>query len=203
MGLVPQRKENKVALDLSRASVLVVDSDQYAVEMINQVMRGFGLREQSAVESAALAQVFLEKNKVDLVIVEAVLPDMLGANLIKWMRRHFDEVVRHLPIIVLTGHTIIENVQSARDSGANMIVKKPVSVSILFDRLAWSASSDRLFVDTDSYAGPDRRFRSLGPPDGVGRRSTDLSAEIGNAAEPNLLQSEIDSFIKPVKMSID
>ena len=59
------------------------------------------------------------------------------------------------------------------------------------------------FVETPAYAGPDRRFKSLGPPGGIGRRSTDLSAEIGDASEPNLSQVEIDSFMKPVRMSLE
>jgi CheY-like chemotaxis protein len=137
------------------------------------------------------------------VIVEAVLPDMLGADLVRWMRRHSDLGIKHASIIILTGHTAAANVESARSSGVNIVVKKPVAAAALFDRIAWSAAMDRTFIDTESYAGPDRRFKSLGPPDGIGRRSTDLSAEIGAASEPNLAQSEIDSFIKPVKIKLE
>ena len=203
MGASPPLAKGKTALDLSQVNALVVDPDQYAVETLSQMMRGFGLKNHTVVKDGESAMKRLEESKAELVIVEAVLPDMLGSDLVKWMRRHSDFGIKYSSIIILTGHTAAANVESARSSGVNIVVKKPVASTALFDRIAWSAGMDRAFIDTDSYAGPDRRFRSLGPPDGIGRRSTDLSAEIGSASEPNLMQSEIDSFIKPVKISLD
>lgn len=191
------------ALDLSQISALVVDPDHYAVETLGQIMRGFGLKNQATVGDGETAMQRLSETKPDLVIVEAVLPDMLGSDLVKWMRRHDDLGIKYASIIILTGHTATANVESARSSGVNIVVKKPVAATALFDRIVWSAGMDRSFIDTLAYAGPDRRFKSLGPPDGIGRRSTDLSAEIGDASEPNLAQSEIDSFIKPVKIKLE
>ena len=54
-----------------------------------------------------------------------------------------------------------------------MVVKKPVSPRLLFDRLSWIARTPRPFVETDDFAGPDRRFREVAPPNGQYRRSTD------------------------------
>ncbi len=201
--MVQPRSHNNVALDLSKLTVLVVDPDHYAITTVNQIMRGFGLKDQVAAENGEAAKKILDQSKIDLVIVEALLPDMPGAELVKWIRRHGDSAVKHSTIIILTGHTVARNVESARSSGANIIIKKPVAAAALFDRIAWSAATDRAFIDTPSYIGPDRRFKQLGPPDGIGRRSTDLPPEIGEASEPNLLQSEIDSFIKPVKIKLD
>lgn len=197
------RTYNNVALDLSRLTMLAVDPDNYALTTVNQLMRGFGLKDQVTAENGEAAKKILDQSKIDLIIVEAVLPDMPGAELVRWIRRHGDSAVKHSTIIILTGHTVAKNIESARSSGANIVIKKPVAATVLFDRIAWSAATDRVFIDTPSYVGPDRRFKQLGPPDGIGRRSTDLPAEIGEASEPNLLQSEIDSFIKPVKIKLD
>ena len=73
----------------------------------------------------------------------------------------------------------------------------------MYDRVVWAVSNGRKFVETSTYIGPDRRFRNIGPPDGVGRRSTDLSVAVGEASEPNLSQGEIDSFMTPMKIKID
>ena len=51
----------------------------------------------------------------------------------------------------------------------------------MYDRLAWAAQPKRAFVESETYVGPDRRFRLLPPPGVVGRRATDLSIEIGAA----------------------
>lgn len=203
MGMAQPHSQNNVALDLSKLTVLAVDPDQFALTTLSQIMRGFGLKDHVAAENGEAAKKILDRSKIDLIIVEAVLPDMPGAELVRWIRRHDDSAVKHSTIIILTGHTVPKNIESARSSGANIVIKKPVAATALFDRIAWSAATSRAFVDTPSYVGPDRRFKQLGPPDGIGRRSTDLPPEIGEACEPNLLQSEIDSFIKPVKIKLD
>jgi len=201
--MVAPRLGNNGVLDLSETSALIVEPDPYAAKIVSQFLRGFNLGGQKVAESGEEAKKIIGQMTFGLVIVEAVLPDMPGGDLVKWLRRHADPAIRHLPVIILTGHTVLDNIQAARNSGANMVLKKPVTSPVLFDRIVWSAKADRLFIETATYVGPDRRFKSLGPPDGVGRRSTDLSAEVGDAKEPNLAQFEIDSFIKPVKVSLD
>ena len=53
-------------------------------------------------------------------------------------------------------------IKRARDSGANMVIAKPISPASLYDRLAWIAFNPRKFVDTATYFGPDRRFKIEG-----------------------------------------
>lgn len=192
-----------VALDLSKLNALIVDADDYAVEMLARIMRGFGLKNQSSAHTGEAAlRAILERNP-DLALVESRLPDMSGAEVIKRIRRHENPLIRQMPLIIVTGHAVAANIEAARNSGANIVIKKPVSASVLFDRIVWAASTDRHFIETETYVGPDRRVKFLGPPNGVGRRSTDLSAEIGAASEPNLAQDEIDAFIKPVKLKLE
>jgi CheY-like chemotaxis protein len=174
-----------------------------ATEMLARIMRGFGLKNHSSAFSGEEAIQAVAEKKPDLVLVESRLPDMTGSDVIKRIRREENPLIRHMPLIIMTGHTVMANIEMARNSGANIVIKKPVSAAILFDRILWAASTDRDFIETDSYVGPDRRFKSLGPPNGIGRRSTDLSAEVGAASEPNLAQSEIDAFIKPVKIKLE
>jgi hypothetical protein len=53
-------------------------------------------------------------------------------------------------------------------------VAKPISPRIIMERLIWVARENRQFLQTDSYAGPDRRFHDEGLPEGVpGRRRED------------------------------
>ncbi len=114
MTIAQSHPQNNVGLDLSKLSVLVVDSDGYAVETVNQIMRGFGLKNQASAENGEAAKARLNQKAIDLFIVEAVLPDMLGAELVKWIRRHQDLMVRQSSIIVLTGHTVVKYRECAR-----------------------------------------------------------------------------------------
>jgi CheY-like chemotaxis protein len=190
--------------NFSNFTALVVDGDNYALTLVGRILNSFGISNQTIVRTGQAAQVlFDEEKRFDMVLCEAVLSDMLGAQLVEWIRRKSDPAVKFVPIVVLTGHTQIENILAARDSGANGVVKKPIAPGSLFDRLAWAAKGARPFVETDSYIGPDRRFKNMGPPNGVGRRATDLSATVGQANEPNLSQSEIDSFVRPMKVNFE
>ena len=61
-----------------------------------------------------------------------------------------------------------------------VFVAKPLTPSVVLQRIHWVASDKRQFVDVvdGSYVGPDRRFKFEGPPPGSeGRRETDLPVE--------------------------
>ena len=83
------------------------------------------------------------------------------------------QALRFAPIVVLSGYTQLRLIASARDAGAHLVVRKPVSPQTLFDRLVWVANFDRPFLEADHYAGPDRRFHAVPPPDSAMKRLND------------------------------
>lgn len=203
MSVLTLKQAGSEPLNFSRLSILVADGDQFAVDILGQILRGFGVGQTSIATTGAAAMGMMDRLEFDLIVAEAALPDMDGTDIVRWIRRHEKDAVRYTPVVMLTGHTEFKRIESVRDCGANSVVKKPVSPSTLFDHIAWSACTSRAFILGPSYFGPDRRFRHLGPPDGVGRRSGDLPAEIGTASEPNLSQDEVDSFMRPTKIRIE
>lgn len=160
-------------LNLRGVTTLLIDSDSFSRGLITAMLRGFGMDSPVAVGTAAAAIEFMRAHAVDLCIMEATLPDMSGSNLIRWIRGPDVEVNRYVPIIVLTSYTQLRTISLSRDSGANLIVRKPVSPQGLFDRIAWVARITRPFIDAGSYSGPDRRFRSIDPPDGLRKRANE------------------------------
>lgn len=189
-------------LNFSQIECLVVDADQYSTSILGQILRGFNLSKNLVIDNGEEAKRRLPNGHYDLLICDALLPDMHASDLIKWIRRQPGLNIKYMPIVVLTGYTQYTNVVVLRDAGANIVVRKPVSANVLFDHIGWSARTDRPFIETDNYIGPDRRFKNTGPPEGVGRRKTDLTTDIGVALEPNMSQDEIDSLLKPTKVEI-
>lgn len=190
------------SMNFSKVRALVVDSDSFAVEILLQILEGFGLPEAKSASNIADAKNSLLEGKFDLLICEAMLKDGPGTDLVRWVRSEANPRLRYMPVVMLTGHTQLGYVESGRDAGVNVVVKKPVSPVILFDRLVWSANSPRPFIETETYVGPDRRFKFMGLPEGGGRRKTDLVGDLGDATEPNLSQEEIDGFMKPARMMV-
>jgi CheY-like chemotaxis protein len=160
-------------LNLKGVSALLLDSDQFSRGLIASMLRGFGMESPVTGQTGAEAMAYLHGNSIDLCIMEAMLPDMSGAELIRWLRRPEMEKLRFVPIVVLTSYAQLRLVSAARDGGANIIVRKPVSPQSLFDRITWVARVARPFIDGGNYAGPDRRFQVVDPPDGNYKRADD------------------------------
>ena len=96
---------------------------------------------------------------------------------VRWLRRSGITPNCYAPVLLTSGHTPNAVVNKARDCGANFIIARPFSPSVLLDRIVWIARDPRPFLEAADYAGPDRRFHDEGPPRGVGERRADRIRE--------------------------
>lgn len=181
--------------------VLLVDGDPFGAGLLVQMLHGLGAESIRISETAQAARHEIETRDFALCIVDALLPDMPGTDLVRWIRR-LPDPKRGVPILALSAQCNLGDVTGLRDAGAHLVMKKPVSPAALHERIAWVVQRQRDFIDCDSYAGPDRRFKFIGPPGGVPRRATDLSIELGAACEPNMSQDEIDTLMRPTRMTV-
>jgi CheY-like chemotaxis protein len=165
-------------INLSSASVLVVDYNMQAVELLCGVLDGFGMRKFRRATSVEEAKEACGDAVYDLILTDAQMPGVDGYEFIRWLRRSPDEPTRLTPAIIVTAHTRRSQVTKARDCGANFIVAKPLTPKIILERIIWVAQSTRMFIETETFIGPDRRFRKSGPPAefGIGRRREDIEA---------------------------
>jgi CheY-like chemotaxis protein len=189
--------------NLGESTVLLIDDNARTLDLLSSLFHGFGVREQIKCESAAAAVEVLKRRPVDLVLVDCSMPDMDGYDLTRWIRRETEAPLRHVPIIMLTGHAAQSQVYKSRDTGASFVVAKPLTPKVLLKRILWLGSDEREFIECDSYVGPDRRVRNFGPPLGMpGRRAGDLSTHVGEPAEANMDQSAIDMLMKPRRVAL-
>jgi DNA-binding response OmpR family regulator len=193
----------KLRIDLSRASILLVDGNVQGMDILAQVLGGFGAKTPYRCESGSKAKELLGRSQIDLLIVDSQLPDMEGHDLITWLRRSDFEPNCATPSIILSAHTPMSSIKTARDSGVSYTIAKPLAPRILMERMIWLAKESRPFIKTDNYAGPDRRFHALGPPpETSGRRGGDLPPEVGTAKTPNMSQDDIDTLLQPQRVSV-
>jgi CheY-like chemotaxis protein len=186
---------------LEKATVLVVDDNSQALEIVASVLMSFGVRNIVRAANGREAQEFVQRQLFDLILTDAQMPEMDGYDFIRWLRREGPDAARVVPALIITAHTRRSEVMKARDCGANFIVAKPLTPKILLQRITWVARGDRMFIEADTYFGPDRRYKHEGPPPEFpdGRRRDDVPIQIGAAAEPNMSQEELDNLIKPQK----
>lgn len=190
-------KARNSRMDLSEAQILCADDSVSGLDILSQILMGFGVQHIARAQNAEDFRRKAKAQAYDLILVDGNLSGN-GFAEIRWLRHSGLDPNRYAPVLALAGHTPLSQVRMARDCGANFIVRKPLSASILLERILWIGRAGRFFVEAGAYTGPDRRFQHLGVPDGrEGRRQTDLSAQLGDALDPNLSQAEIDSLLQP------
>lgn len=200
-GGAQQAMNSGTRFSLDKTTFLLVDDNPQALDILAQVVQGFGPKSLARCGSGQEAKELLARQAFDVLLTDAQMPEMDGYELIRWLRHEAGEPNRFIPALIVSGHTRQSHVFKARDCGASFTIAKPITPKVVLERLFWIAKDQRMFVDCGAYIGPDRRFKREGPPAGMdGRRSDDLGAEVGHAEAPNMSQEEIDAMMKPAKV---
>jgi DNA-binding response OmpR family regulator len=191
-------------LNLTKATVLLLQNNQAELDILGQVFIGFGVRAIRKCLSVSDAEECIRSGIVfDLLVVDCDMPAGAGFDFLAKVRRLEDSENRLAPMMLISGHTVPSSIVRARDCGANFVVAKPITPKVMLDRVMWLAREEKQFVVTDSYSGPDRRHRTFGPPPGTkGRRQEDVSGRIGKAGGPDMSQDDIDAMFNPKRASV-
>ncbi len=99
--------------------------------------------------------------KIDIVVTDWLMPAGSGKELLQWIRSQKDDVIRFLPVMVVSAYTTEKIVHYARDLGANETLVKPISGTGLASRICGMIDHPRPFLSLPDYFGPDRRRQDL------------------------------------------
>ncbi|HEX2558759.1 response regulator [Phenylobacterium sp.] len=161
---------SRARFNLSEAKIMLLDATPLGMQVLVQILSGFGAKNMVRASSTAEARDFLDVNQFDLMVVDTLGPEGQGYDFVHWLRRSEFKMNCHVPVLMTTGHTRAADVQRARDCGAHFIIAKPLTPIGLLERIIWIARESRQFVECDRYIGPDRRFRDIELPEGHPRR---------------------------------
>lgn len=158
--------------NLSSAKILLVAGHTYEANIYLRMLEGFGARHVVRCSTAEQAHFELERVDFDLAIVDSRIKDGDSYEFVRTMRQSQDARRMFVPVLMIAGHTPRDEITAARDSGSHFLIRKPISAATLLERILWIVREHRLFIESRGYAGPDRRFKSQGPP-GAERRQDD------------------------------
>ena len=115
-----------------RANILVVDDERAIREMIVLALEkeGFTCHEAS---DGHKAETILNETKLDLALIDWMMPGLSGVNLIRKLRKH--DATKHLPIIMLTAKAEEDDLVQGLESGADDYITKPFSPRALIARI--------------------------------------------------------------------
>ena len=148
-------------LNKAEVSIVLGEPTNYARAMICEVLRNLGYQK---VYPAASANEIIEACNVwhpRVIILENLLPDLPGTQLIHRIRR--EEIVpnRGVPAIMVTNDPRLETVKEARMAGVDEFAAKPISHSNIEVRLDEVLKRPRPFIEGKNYVGPCRRRKRV------------------------------------------
>ena len=133
-------------INLEKLVVLLVDDNPQSLDILAQVVTGFGVRSIIRSPGGEDARAQLSRDQYDLVITDAQMPGLDGYALTSWIRREAPGQNRFVPVILVTAHTRKTHVTRARDCGANYAITKPIRPKTVLERIYWIAKEDRMFI---------------------------------------------------------
>src|SRR5712671_7531565 len=104
--------------------ILVVDDDPILREFASVYLATPAATIETACDGAA-ARIRLGQADFDMLLLDIEMPQLDGFSLLKDIRS--DERLRHLPVIMLTGHDDVASIDRAYQVGANSFATKPVN----------------------------------------------------------------------------
>lgn len=107
--------------------VMIVEDDSDVGKVFSIALRHAGF-DVTVVENAAEALAAINREAPDVIVLDLMLPDMSGFDLVRLVRK---DIEHHIPMIVCSGATAGFQMNKAREAGADGFLSKPVSVDEL------------------------------------------------------------------------
>jgi len=113
---------------MEKYKVLVVDDEQFVLDMLKDSLGILGYQVETAEDEAGLKRA-IDKSMPDVIMLDVRLPGVDGISICRDIRRSSETA--HIPVIVMTGLTDRVTFNDARLFGASAFLTKPFE----FDQL--------------------------------------------------------------------
>jgi len=140
---------------------LVADPSAHMAELVALMLHSLKIRAVDETADRPLTERALRQRSYELVLIDADLGAQDDFGLIRNLRKSTEHPNRHVPIIMMASAPSVALIVAARDAGVTEFLRKPFSAQHIRLRLDAIHNTPREFVAAESYAGPDRRRRSV------------------------------------------
>lgn len=158
--------------------VLVIDANTFSRGLIGEILRSLNVTNISSARSEEMAANFLIERPTDMILVSWEEGDAFdGLGFVRKMRKHEDDRIRRLPVVLITAGLTRQMVINGRDAGVDEFLAKPISPMAMRQRLEMVVETPRPFIDCNVFLGPCRRRKNPADYYGAKRRAGERVAE--------------------------
>lgn len=104
-------------------TVIVVEDEPDAAELFAEMMRVSGFRVLKTYSSTPAISL-IAKERPDVVILDIMMPDISGLEVLRFMRR--DPQLQATPVIVVSARSMPSDIKEGLEAGATIYLTKPV-----------------------------------------------------------------------------
>ena len=180
----------KKAEDLT---VVIAAKTHGMAQLIRMSLRGMGIRSLHIVLNTKQATEVFQTSHPDVMVavVEQAENDE-GLDMIRFIRRWDKSPNPRIPIVAASQRAELAVVNAVINNGGNEFVVIPASADQLMKKVLSAVQSNRPFIDTPDYVGPERRRRVDPTYAGPERRV----ASVQGAPEPTPVEATIVPDVK-------
>ena len=106
-------------------TVIIIEDEPEAAEMFAEMMRVNGFPVIKMFSSAPSIPIIIQE-KPDLILLDIMLPDISGLEVLRDMRRA--AALDSLPVIVVSAKSIPSDIKTGLEAGASGYLTKPVGI---------------------------------------------------------------------------
>jgi len=108
---------------MDQKTVLIIEDEEDAAELFAEMMRVNGFRVLKTSKSAPAISM-MSKDKPDIVLLDIMMPEISGLDILRQMRR--DPNLANIPVIVVTAKSMPADIKNGMEAGASTYLTKPV-----------------------------------------------------------------------------
>jgi len=110
-------------MSTKQKTVMIIEDEVDAAELFSEMMRINGFRVIKMFSSAPAIPIIAQE-KPDLILLDVMMPDISGLEVLRYIRREPD--LAGIPVIILSAKSMPTDIKNGIEAGASVYLTKPV-----------------------------------------------------------------------------
>lgn len=133
-------------IDFGKLRILVIDDEAFTRQIIERILYELGIENVTMATDGidGMAKFSKTNDNFDLVTCDLKMPNMDGVEFVKRLRENTELPNTDVPILIITGHSGEDSVQTAVEAGIHGYLVKPISKDQLEKRIIAALKGQRI-----------------------------------------------------------